>query len=50
MSTCVPAFNPDATQSSSVFSNRFFSLTTTFKKSVLSICGAYVNVHVHRQC
>ena len=40
ISTCVPAFNPEATQSSSVFSNRFFSRTTAFKKSVLSMCGA----------
>jgi hypothetical protein len=39
--TCVPAFNPEATQSSSVFSNRFFSRTTAFKKSVLSMCGAW---------
>lgn len=37
----VPAFNPPATLSSNAFSNLFFSLTTAFKKSVLSICGAY---------
>ena len=48
MSTCVPAFNPDATQSSSVFSNRFFSLTTAFRKSVLSMCGACPNVRRDR--
>lgn len=49
MSTCVPAFNPEATQSSSVFSNRFFSLTTAFRKSVLSMCGAYTTCIVHVQ-
>ena len=32
---------PPATESSSTSSNRFFSRTTVFKKSVLSMCGAY---------
>jgi hypothetical protein len=44
MSTSVPAFSPPATASSSAFSNRFFSRTTAFKKSVLSINGAYQTV------
>ena len=39
--TSVPAFKPAATESSNEFSNRFFSLTTAFRKSVLSMCGAY---------
>jgi hypothetical protein len=41
INTSVPAFKPNATESSREFSNRFFSLTTEFKKSVLSIWGAY---------
>jgi hypothetical protein len=35
--TSIPAFSPFATESSSRFSNRFFSLTTGFKKSVRSM-------------
>jgi|SRR5712672_2043547 len=41
MRTSMPAFNPFATESSSKFSKRFFSLTTGFRKSVPSTCMAY---------
>lgn len=39
MSTSIPAFKPWATESSSTFSNRFFSLMTPFRKSPTSTCG-----------
>lgn len=41
MRTSMPAFSPFATESSSKFSKRFFSLTTGFRKSVTSTWGAY---------
>lgn len=45
ISVSVPMFSPPATASSKLSSKRFFSLTTVFKKSVLSICGAYICVN-----
>ena len=38
--TSIPALRPFATESSRTFSNRFFSRTTLFKKSVTSMLGA----------